>query len=448
VGNIGDADFVLPRTTQVGLGGNGGLVRRNHFTRTLAVWACASIALLSGSAVLAGLPRHLLVQTLEATQQEIQPIPGEIPDGLQFGQAVAIRNGTAFVGMPIAFDRRGRVAIFTQTASGWQRTGTLTAADDLNFGLSLAFRDGYVFVGASRAVYVFRRGNGGWNLSQRLARPAGETPSNFLAPMHFESGVLLIGAPNATLTRRHGTVYLYELNAAGNLVFRTALTASDRHDGDEFGTGVSVASGVIVIGAPGNFLATSIGAAYVFRRNSSGAWVQRQRLVATETQAGDRFGAAVAIDKGMIVIGAPWADPEGGPLGPPTTDGHIAGGAAYGFVPAAGVFVETFKLRPRPDENADYAEFGRQIEMFDKRIVVAAEGSDFNREPPGFVHTYVRDGSTVTPLGLAAGFLTTTSIALANQWLLVGSPFTFACGSGATPCIGEADVFDLNRFMQ
>jgi len=417
----------------------------------LAVWACASIALLSGSAALAELPRHLRVQTLKATPQEVFPPGAEEPQSLFFGHAVAIRNGTAFVGMPVAFDGRGRVAIFTQTASGWQRTGTLTAPNDSNFGVCLAFRDGYVIVGAAKAVYVFRLGGGHWDLSQRLARPAGDnSPDAFSipAPMHFESGILLIGAPIGTLQRRYGKVYVYELNAAGNFVFRTALTASDRHDDDEFGSGVSVASGVIVIGAPGDFRATSVGAAYVFRRNSSGAWVQRQRLVAIETQAGDRFGAGVAIDKGMIVIGAPWADREGGPLGPPTPDGHIAGGAAYGFVPAAGVFVETFKLRPRPDENADYAEFGRQVEMFDKRIVVAAVSSDFTRERNAYVHTYARDGSTVTPVGLAAGFLDTHSIALANQWLLVGSPLTFSCGSAAIACIGTAPVFDLNRFMQ
>jgi len=424
---------------------------RNHFKRLSTLWVCASIALLSGSVALAELPRHLHVQTLEPTQQEVLPPGADEEQSLFFGRAVAIRNGTAFVGMPGAAGGRGRVAIFTQTASGWQRTGTLTAANDLTFGRSLAFRDGYVIVGASRAVYVFRRGNGQWNLSQRLARPAGDINNDFLADpalMHFESGILVIGAPGRTLQRLHGTAYVYELNAAGKLVFRTALTPTDSHDRDAFGTGVSVASGVIVIGAPGDFVQHAPGAAYVFRRNSSGVWVQRQRLVSTETRAGDHFGEAVAIDKGMIVIGAPQVDPEGGPFGPPTADDHIAGGAAYGFVPVGGSFVETFKLRPRPDENFEYVEFGRQIEMFDTRIVVAAVNSETNRERGGYVHTYARDGSTVTPVGLATGFLETGSIGLANRWLLAGSHFTQLCGSAPQACIGQANVFDLNRFTQ
>ena len=423
-------------------------MRSSHCKRTLAVWAGASIALLSASAALAELPRHLLVQTLEPTQQEVFPPGAEEPQSVLFGHAVAMRNGTAFVGMPGAFDRHGRVVIFKQTASGWQRTGTLDPQDDFSFGRSLAFRDGYLIAGASKAVYVFRLGGGHWNLSQRLARPTELDASvNPPAPMHFESGILVIGAPTDNLLR--GRAYVYELNAAGKFVFRSALTASDARENDAFGTSVSVASGVIVIGAPGRpgLLSNATGAAYVFRRNSSRAWVQRQRLVAAETQARDRFGAAVAIDKGMIVIGAPQVDVEGGPFGPPTPDDHIAGGAAYGFVPVGGSFVETFKLRPRPDENFEYVDFGRQIEMFDKRIVVAALDSQFIRESGAFVHTYARDGSTVTPVGLAAGFLATNSLALANQWLLAGTQLTQDC-AGAAPCIGEADVFDLNRFMQ
>ena len=40
-------------------------------------------------------------------------------------QAVAIRDGFAFIGMPFALTT-GRVAIFSQTPNGWVRSGTLT----------------------------------------------------------------------------------------------------------------------------------------------------------------------------------------------------------------------------------------------------------------------------------------------------------------------------------
>lgn len=86
--------------------------------------------------------------------------------------------------------------------------------------------------------------------------------------------------------------------------------------------------------------------------------------------------------------------------------------------------------------------------MFDKRIVVAAFDAAFViGTRSGEVHSYARAGSTVTPVGLATGFAEANSIALANQWLLVGSPADFRCSS-VGPCIGQANVFDLNRFMQ
>jgi hypothetical protein len=213
-------------------------MRCKHFKRALTVWACTSgIALLSGAAALAELPRHPVIRTLEATPAEIQPVPEEPGQALYFGSAVAIRDGTAFVGMPEAFGR-GRVAIFTQTASGWQRTGTLTAPEnvsDSRFGQSLAFRDGYVIVGARQAAYVFKRGNGRWNLSQRLLPPAGEI--DFAHAMHYESGILVIGAPNTFSDRRHGTAYVYERSDA------SASLHSRRHvEQRDWGEGVPAAA--------------------------------------------------------------------------------------------------------------------------------------------------------------------------------------------------------------
>ena len=179
--------------------------------------------------------------------------------------------------------------------------------------------------------------------------------------------------------------------------------------------------------------------------------MQRQRLVASETQPADSgfFGWAVAIDKSMIVVGAPNVDYRSVPGFPSTPDGHIAGGAAYGFVPVSGTFVETFKLRPRPDENCEYLTFGNDVAMFDTRIVVSATHDGFGVKA-GYVHSYRRDGSNVTALGLADGGFAEAeynSLGLANQWLLVGSPYDFGCQSFG-PCIGKATVIDLSKFTQ
>ena len=170
-------------------------------------------------------------------------------------------------------------------------------------------------------------------------------------------------------------VYIYEHDVTGKLVRRATLKASDASLSDQFGTDVGVAGNAVVVGAPG------LNAAYVFRRRSDGRWVETQKLQTADTPVRGGFGSAVAIDRGMIIVGAPSFDcvqPGGAHLLwdciDESLDGHTASGAAFGFVPIAGSYVEMFKLRPRPDEHssAGYWDFGSRIVMFDKFIAISA----------------------------------------------------------------------------
>jgi hypothetical protein len=224
--------------------------------------------------------------------------------------------------------------------------------------------------------------------------------------------------------------------------------AADGYARDHFGSSVATTAGrTIVVGAPGENQQPPRDSAYVFKRNASHHWVQTQKLAPIDEIRTQRFGAAVAMDNGMILIGASAADGEGGPIGPPTEDGHIAQGSVYGYLPSSGLYVESFKLRPRPDELFSYAGFGLQLAMFGRRIAVTAyaEQPPGNHAPEAFVFTYARSGNDVTPLGLALPGSETdsTSISIANRWLLVGSPFKDCSSSG---CPGQANLFDLLRF--
>ena len=143
------------------------------------------------------------------------------------------------------------------------------------------------------------------------------------------------------------------------------MKASDGTAGDSFGASISMTSRLFVVGSPG-------GAAYTFRRNSSGNWVQAQKLV--PAVPADGFGTAVAIDRDMILVGAPSVDLEGGDRGSPIPDDHVAGGAVFGFLPGVSGYIESFKLRPRPDERFEYEQFGSAIAMSGTRIAVTATG--------------------------------------------------------------------------
>jgi hypothetical protein len=82
-------------------------------------------------------------------------------------------------------------------------------------------------------------------------------------------------------------------------------------------------SAIIVVGGGG--------AAYILDRNCSGNWVQRQQLVGSGEPGG--FGAAVAVDRGMILVGAPDTIVPGRE---PLPDDYLrVSGLVYGFVAPA-----------------------------------------------------------------------------------------------------------------
>ena len=134
------------------------------------------------------------------------------------------------------------------------------------------------------SAYVFKRNSSGvWTQRQR-----GITSG----PRWYEDGTLAIVASDA--------VNIYQLDAAGKLTLRQKLVSPDSAPNDRLG-GLSMAGPTMVMGGNGR--------AYVFRRNSTGVWRHRQTLIASElgTEEGARagFGGTVAIDRGMIIVGAP-----------------------------------------------------------------------------------------------------------------------------------------------
>jgi hypothetical protein len=418
-------------------------------SRTPLVWAPLALAYLLGAPASAELPQHAPVQTFFPLGSEVDWLPGEPPQRTEFGRAVVIRNGLAFIGIPFAVNI-GHVAVFTQTASGWTRTATLTASDPTQegeFGRSVTFRDGLLVVGSVNAAYVFTRKDGAWKQIQRIAPPAADSVISFADALRYESGTLAVsGRSNNTAGDQ---IYVYERDATGRFVRRATLRASDGFRNDRFGAAIGMTNAVILIGAPGKEgLNPTTGAAYIFGQNSSGRWVQRQRLIAVESEPGDDFGAAVAIDKGMILVGAPHVDPEGGPIGPFTPDGHVAEGAVYGFLPGSGRYVESLRLRPRSDEMFRYSTFGKDIAMFDTRVAIAAsEPTNLTGDAPAaIVFTYTRSGAAVIALASVRGVPYTTSLSIANNLLLIGSPFENQCAPAG--CAGSASVVDLTRIVQ
>ncbi|MFG0330297.1 MAG: hypothetical protein ACF8PN_10400 [Phycisphaerales bacterium] len=117
------------------------------------------------------------------------------------------------------------------------------------------------------------------------------------------------------LSRRAGLFGVVLILAAGRLLAAepwteaTKLLANDGAAGEHYGERVAVDGDTIVVGALlADGAQTSSGAAYVYSRQSGGAVVFDAKLFARDGESFDWFGAALAVERDTIAVGAVFAE--------------------------------------------------------------------------------------------------------------------------------------------
>jgi hypothetical protein len=158
------------------------------------------------------------------------------------------------------------------------------------------------------------------------------------------------------------------------------LQAGDAEAGDQLGGAIAMSSQWLAIGADlDDDLGEDAGAVYMFERDGA-AWVERQKLTASDGDTLDRFGIAVALDGDHLVVGA-------------SNAGTMSAGAAYVFELAA-TWEERTILAAAGGMMDDL--FGRAVAIVDGRIAVGAPGTSAGT---GEVHMYAGSGATWDPDG-------------------------------------------------
>ena len=112
-----------------------------------------------------------------------------------------------------------------------------------------------------------------------------------------------------------GAAVIFVASGSG-WVRQATLTAPTGANGDQFGASVAVDGNIAVVGAPVRDFqyASNAGAAYVFTRSGT-TWSYAAELKALDLHAGDAFGASVAIDGTTVIIGAPQDNEKGASVG-------------------------------------------------------------------------------------------------------------------------------------
>jgi hypothetical protein len=236
---------------------------------------------------------------------------------VEFGKSVAIDSDRIIVGSPQDNDygtSSGSAYVFKLDGGNWVQEGKLTPADpgpNQNFGNAVDISGVVAIVGAygnqdlgndTGAAYIFDKSGAMWLQRAKLTPLEAEAGAQFGISVSLDSDVAVIGAHGALdLGNFTGAAYVYRKNGAA-WIEESRLTPQDATEQMHFGRAVAVEGGVVAVGAFG--ADEGRGAAYVFTKPSAG-WTQSSRLIASDRELGDRFGATVSINGTMLFAGAP-----------------------------------------------------------------------------------------------------------------------------------------------
>ncbi len=251
-----------------------------------------------------------------------------------------------------------------------------------------------------------------WVAEGRLFGSKQQSTWNFGASVALSEGRALVGASSAAVEgeTQQGEAYIFRFEN-GAWVEEQRLTASDGDATDFFGWSVALDGDTAFVGAfaQGDGSDLFRGAVYVFRRFGA-VWLEVQKLQASDGDAQDHFGIAIDFDHGTLLVGARGSGP-----------GNATGGAAYAFINDGSEWVEEDKLFD-PLTEPSHA-FGGSVSLRGERALIGARNDGH-----GTAYTFTRSGDVWSlEQKLEASDASTPSkfgwsVALWGQTAAVGAP--------------------------
>ena len=209
---------------------------------------------------------------------------------------------------------------------------------------------------------------------------------------------------------------------------RAKIKASDDQYFHYFGDSVAISGSTAIVGAP--LHNARVGAAYVFVRSGT-AWIEQQKLTASDGAIHADFGLRVAIDGERVIVGAPGAN-----IGMARDQG-----AAYIFVRSGTVWNQEIKLTGA-DSNAGY-EFGQNVAISGVTAVVGSfRGGGENGAGAAYVFVkgtiWTQQQKLFAADGAVFDLFSETGLAISGETIIVGAR---GANIGETPGQGAAYIF-------
>lgn len=290
------------------------------------------------------------------------------------------------IGVVAAFVLAGAAAVPAVAATGFDETELIPTAGAVGsqFGYSVAVDGDLAVVGAylddvngaddAGSVSVYQRdGAGTWSAGLKLLAPDGTARDGFGFSVAVDGDLIVVGAPRDDSNGvRAGSAYAYQQDEFGVWV---GTKLADGAAGDQYGYSVAVDGGLVVVGAPGNDQRVAeAGAVWLYARSALGDWVGTA-TVAYDGTPGDFFGSAVAAGGGHVVVGAYHDDEKG-----------AGAGSAYLYDRGSDGAWNVSKLTAT--DNAINNGYGLSVAVDGDRIVVGAFGDDEKGDGAGAAYVY------------------------------------------------------------
>jgi WD40 repeat protein len=245
------------------------------------------------------------------------------------------------------------------------------------------------------------------NEDYKLLPADGDTGDQFGRPVAVDDGIIVIGARyDEPSGNKSGAVYLFDAVTGAEI---TKLTASDGAADDWFGHSVAIDNGIIAVGAIGDSEdGTKSGSVYLF---DAITFAEIRKIRPSDGRSQKVFGYDVALDDGVLAVSAT-GDSDNGDYS----------GSAYLFNVLTGD--QLWKLLA--DDGAYLDNFGMSIDIGDGVVAVGAHNDDDNGSNSGSAYLFdVTTGTQTAKLTPDDGRGSSHfgwSIALDGGLVAVGAP--------------------------
>jgi len=242
-----------------------------------------------------------------------------------------------------------------------------TTANDA-YGYTIAINDGVVAVSALGddeyvgAVYLFDITTG-----EQIHKLVPSDPYEYFGiSVAISDGIVAVGADlGYNKTTRPGAVYLFDI-VSGEQIAK--LFANDPSDNDYFGGSVAINNGILAVGAIGDDDNGEFsGSAYLFDISTN---TQLAKILPDNGKIWDRFGTSIDISNGVVAIGSELSIND------------------FGAVYLFDASTTTQISRIAPNDLNESSAFGNQVSIDSNTIAIGARGDFVNGSYSGSTYLF------------------------------------------------------------